>query len=141
MTDKKNDIEVNIHGKRYVLCGYESDEYLQKVASYINQKYDDFAQQEGYNVLDTDMKNTLMQINITDDYFKAQKQISSLTDTIVQKDNELFDLKHEILTLKSRLDTLQKNNDKLESDYLAEQKKVFKLEAEVETARRNKNHK
>ena len=34
----KNDIEVAINNKKYVLCGYESDEYLQKVALYLNQK-------------------------------------------------------------------------------------------------------
>ena len=31
----KTDAEVIIGGKIYTLCGYESEEYLQKVASYI----------------------------------------------------------------------------------------------------------
>ncbi len=34
----KTDAEVLIGGKVYTLCGYESEEYLQKVASYINNK-------------------------------------------------------------------------------------------------------
>ena len=34
----KVDTEVLIGGKVYTLSGYESEEYLQKVASYINNK-------------------------------------------------------------------------------------------------------
>ena len=34
----KNDTEVIIDGKIFTLSGYESPEYLQKVASYINNK-------------------------------------------------------------------------------------------------------
>ena len=34
----KNNTEVIIDGKIYTLSGYESEEYLQKVAGYINNK-------------------------------------------------------------------------------------------------------
>ena len=34
----KNRAEVLIDGKIYTLSGYESEEYLQKVATYINSK-------------------------------------------------------------------------------------------------------
>ena len=34
----KNNTEVIIDGKVYTLSGYESQEYLQKVATYINDK-------------------------------------------------------------------------------------------------------
>lgn len=34
----KTDTEVIIGGKVFTLSGYESEEYLQKVASYINNK-------------------------------------------------------------------------------------------------------
>ena len=35
---KKNDVEVLIDGRKYTLCGFESQEYIQKIASYINRK-------------------------------------------------------------------------------------------------------
>ena len=38
----KNETEVLIGGKTYTLSGYESEEYLQKVALYINGKITDF---------------------------------------------------------------------------------------------------
>ena len=38
----KTDTEVIIGGKVFTLSGYESEEYLQKVASYINNKITDY---------------------------------------------------------------------------------------------------
>ena len=38
----KNNTEVIIDGKVYTLSGYESQEYLQKVATYINDKIAEF---------------------------------------------------------------------------------------------------
>ena len=38
MASSKTDTEVIIGGKMFTLSGYESEEYLQKVASYINNK-------------------------------------------------------------------------------------------------------
>ena len=132
---QKNDIEVKINGKSYVLAGYESDEYLQRVASYINHKYEEFKGQEGYNVLDTDMRNILMQINITDDYFKAQQRVNELSEVITQKDRELFDLRHEVIGYKTQIEDLESKTQKLQQENLDEQKKVIKLEAELESGK------
>lgn len=133
--NQKNDTEVTINGKQYVLAGYESDEYLQRVASYINHKYAEFKEQEGYNVLDAEMRNVLMQINITDDFFKAQQRVNELTDMITQKDRELFELRHEVLGYKSQVEDLARKTEELRNENLEEQKKVIKLEAELENGK------
>lgn len=133
--NQKNDIEVTINGKHYVLAGYESDEYLQRVASYINHKYEEFKAQEGYNVLDADMRNVLMQINITDDFFKAQQRVNELSDVITQKDRELFELRHEVIGYKTQVEDLIKQADDLKAENLEEQKKVIKLQAELESGK------
>lgn len=132
---QKNDTEVTINGKHYVLAGYESDEYLQRVASYINHKFEEFKGQEGYNVLDSDMRNILMQINITDDFFKAQQRVNELSEVITQKDRELFDLRHEVIGYKTQIEDLEHKAKKLQQENLDEQKKVIKLEAELESSR------
>ena len=44
----KNDVEVIINGKQYTLSGYESSDYLQKIANHINDKIAEFKQQESY---------------------------------------------------------------------------------------------
>lgn len=133
--NQKNDIEVTINGKQYVLAGYESDEYLQRVASYINHKYEEFKGQEGYNILDNDMRNVLMQINITDDFFKAQQRVNELSDMITMKDRELFELRHEVIGYKTKIEDLQDKTESLKNANLEEQKKVIKLEAELESGK------
>ena len=53
---EKTSAEVVIGGKVYTLSGYESEEYLQKVAVYINGKLNEFDSIEGYQRFPADMK-------------------------------------------------------------------------------------
>ena len=59
--------EVVIDGKVYTLSGYEGEEYLQKVAAYINGKINEFNAIENTRHLPANMKSTLIQLNIADD--------------------------------------------------------------------------
>ena len=76
-----------------------------------------------------------MQINITDDYFKAQQRVNELSDVITQKDRELFELRHEIIGYKTQVEELQNQTDVLKDKSLEEQKKIIKLEAELESGK------
>ena len=104
----KNDVEVLINGRKYTLCGFESDEYLQKVASYINSKYAELKQKDYFNTLDLDLKNVLLSINIADDYFKVQARAQEQAAESELKDKMMFDMKHEIITLRNKIDALEK---------------------------------
>ena len=70
----KNTIKVLIGGKIITLSGYESEEYLQSVASYMNHKLAQLSELPGYNRQPVETKNTLLSLNIADDYFKAKHQ-------------------------------------------------------------------
>ena len=129
--NKKNDVEVIINNRKYTLSGFESDEYMQKVASYINGKYAQFRLQEGFRHLDSDMKNVLMQINIADDYFKAKRQINDFETESENKSNELFDIKHELITMQTKNDTLSKELGQVKDDFVQAQKKIIRLEAQL----------
>ena len=74
----KNVAEVLIGGKVLKLGGYESAEYLQRVAAYINSKINEFNELEGYKRQSLDYRNLLLQLNIADVYFKAKKQADKL---------------------------------------------------------------
>ena len=63
----KNNTEVIIDGKIYTLSGYESEEYLQKVAGYINNKITEFKQDDGFKRQTLEVQRTLLNINIADD--------------------------------------------------------------------------
>lgn len=112
----KNNAEVVIDGKVYTLSGYETEEYLQKVASYINNKISEYKKDENYRKQSLDVQKSLLELNIADDYFKAKKQADLLERDLEEKDKELYDLKHELVTLKLKSEEDDKKISKLEAD-------------------------
>lgn len=135
---KRTDIDVIINNKRYTLCGYESEEYLQKVAGYINGKYNEMKQQDSYRILDADMKNILMQINIADDYFKLKKQLEDSDIGNTGKSNEIFSLKNEIIVLRNKLEEAEREKKILRQENIEEQKNVVRLETELDSLKKRK---
>ena len=87
----KTSAEVVIDGKVYTLSGYEGTEYLQKVAGYINDKIAEFDSLEDYRHFPLNMKATLVQLNIADDYFKAKSQVEKLERDLELKEKEIYD--------------------------------------------------
>ena len=49
MASSKNYTEVLIGGKVFTLSGFESEEYLQKVSTYLNHKNEESSSSEGYS--------------------------------------------------------------------------------------------
>ncbi len=128
----KNDTNVIINGKIYTLSGYESEEYLQKVAAYINNKINDFKGVDGYKRLNVDMQRILLELNIADDYFKAKKQADAIEGELHSKDKQLYDVKHELIAAQIQLEALEKENAALQKQINENQLKIVKLETELE---------
>ena len=119
----KNTAKVIIGGKIITLGGYESEEYFQKVASYINKKMDELSGMPGYSRQPMETKHTLLSLNITDDYFKAKKKAEVFEQDFQQKDQEMYDLKHELISLRMQIEEAQKNEQEaLEQKSLLEGK-------------------
>ncbi len=129
--NKMNDIEVIINSKRYNLRGYESEEYLQKIASYINNKHVEFKKQDFYKMLDPEMKNVLMEINIADDYYKVRNQIKEIEAENDNRSNDIFELKHELISTQTKLEVGSKEIEALKRDLNEAQKKIIRLETEL----------
>lgn len=127
----KNDVEVIINGKQYTLSGYESSEYLQKIANHINDKIAEFKEQDGYLRLDTEMKNILLAINLSDEYYKALKDSNDIKKENEEMEKEIFDIKHEMLTMQSELDKANEQNKKLAEEKQAAKDQVIRLETEL----------
>ena len=137
----KTDAEVIIGGKVLTLCGYESEEYLQKVATYMNNKITELKAMDGYKRLNVDMQRILLELNITDDYFKAKKQADSIEGELDSKDKQLYDVKHELIAAQIQVESLEKENSGLQKQINELQIKIAKLETEVEDTptRKRKN--
>lgn len=127
----KNRAEVLIDGKIYTLSGYESEEYLQKVATYINNKLAEFKKLEGYSRQSRENKSMLLELNIADDYFKAKKQVEMVEEELAEKDRELYDLKHELIGVQIKLETAEKSVSELQQESTELQKKIVRLETEL----------
>lgn len=131
----KNDVEVIINGKQYTISGYESSEYLQRIATHINDKYAEFRQDEGYNRLDADMKNILLAINLSDDYYKVQESIQDLQREKEDLEKEIFNMKHDMIAMKSRLEDQEKKLGELKKDKKHSEHEVIRLETELKNAK------
>lgn len=127
----KTDTEVIIGGKVFTLSGYESEEYLQKVASYINNKVNEYSKLESFRRQPLDTQSVLLELNIADDYFKAKKQISVLEEELQTKEKELYDLKHELISAQIRLENSEKQSKELQKELNENAKKIVRLETEL----------
>ena len=105
---EKTDAQVMIGGKTYTLSGYESEEYLHKVADYLNSKIDELNADSEFVKLPVDMRNLLLNLNIADDYFKAQARTEELQSLIDKKENDLYDIKHELVAAQMKLQSAEK---------------------------------
>ncbi len=138
MFNKKNDTEVIINNKRYTLSGFESEEYLQKIASFINGKINDLKSQDAYKTMDQEMKAVLLEINLADEYFKLKRQYDESEDDSDSKSNEIYSLKHEIMSLQTKLEKANKEIERLRDQNVDEQKKNVKLETELASERKKR---
>ena len=126
----KNKTEVLIAGKIFTLSGYESEEYLQKVATYINNKIAEFKKLDGYNHQTKENKSILLELNIADDYFKAKKQVEMVEEELSEKDKELYDLKHELINAQIQLENQEKDLEASRKENPELQKEVVRLQTE-----------
>ena len=132
MASSKNYTEVLIGGKVFTLSGFESEEYLQKVSTYLNHKIEECSSSEGYRKQSAETRSILLALNIADDYFKAKKQGGTLESDIETKDKEMYDLKHDLINGQVELDKVKKIVHDKDGEILELQKKAEELEKELE---------
>ena len=128
----KNTTQVLIGGKIITLSGYESEEYLQKVASYMNNKMTELGQLPGYTRQSVETKHTLLSLNVADDYFKAKRQAEIFEEDLEAKDREMYDLKHDLITSQVQLENARKDVALKNEQMDKLQNRIEELEKELE---------
>ncbi|HHW32255.1 MAG TPA: cell division protein ZapA [Clostridiaceae bacterium] len=122
----KNKVEVRIGGKDYILVGSESDEYIQKVALYIDKKMNEVTRMN--NKLSTSLAAVLTAVNVADDLFKIQQREANLTGELERTKEELEQLRTEVKKLSAENSTLLSKNKDLQIE-------LAKREAELKEVR------
>ncbi len=144
--NNKNDVEVYINGKKYVICGYESAQYLQQVAIYINGKYADYKENDAFVFMNQDLQNVLLMLNIADDYFVAERNYKNMKLDNEKKDNTILEMKHQAMDFEEQrnkyekeIKELQKNLEKARSEALVLEMKNQGTQEDLDEVRSKKN--
>ena len=136
MATSKITAEVLIGGKVFTLSGYESEEYLHRVSSYLNHKMSECASMDGYRRQSAEMRSTLLALNIADDYFKAKRQGSILEQDVEQKNKEMYDLKHELISNQIKCESLEQEVARLLEENQKLQMQIVKLDVEMKNRKK-----
>lgn len=134
-----NETQVIIAGKVLTLTGYETAEYTQKVANYINKKMDECRNAVSFRSQNKETQMLLVALNIADDYMKINEKLAENEQLIRDKDKEIYNLKHDIVTTQSRLDKADEQVRTLQDKMAESSKKLIQLDAKLRT--RDKNSK
>ncbi|MCD8083173.1 MAG: cell division protein ZapA [Clostridiales bacterium] len=124
----KNYTEVLIDGVVYTLGGAEEEEYLRRVAAYLNDKIASIRRQDGFGRMNQDYRQLMIQLNVADDYFKQQERANMLEEQKLDLEKDTYSLKHELVTTQLKLENLQRELE-------FERRKVADLENSMESYR------
>ena len=105
--EAKKYTEVYIGGKVYTLGGFEEEEYLQKIAAYVNSKMTELRGQQGYLKLSPDYQNVLLQLNLADDVFRIRRQVSAAEKQLAAQEQEAYHVKHDMVGIQLKMDSLK----------------------------------
>ena len=133
----KNTVQVLIDGKVYTLSGYEDEDYLNRVASYINSKLAELKSAEGFRRQNRETQNTMTYLNIADDYFKCKRQADILELELENKNKELCNLKHDLIELQIKEEAARKELSGLQKKYSEQEKMIVRLETELAASRQS----
>lgn len=132
--EQKHYTEVLIDGIVYTLAGAEEETYLQKVAVYLNEKIGQVKQMKGFSRLSADDRALLIQLNISDDYFKEQERADLLAEQKAALEKDAYSLKHEVITTQMKLESMQK-------DLEAEKKRTQELQRQIDSMKAEQEQK
>ena len=100
----ENQTKVLIGGQVYTLNGNESEEYMQRVALYLNKKMDELKRGADLKRMNSRMQSILLAINIVDDLFQERKNVEEEKKRVLALTNENKRLHREIEKVKQELE-------------------------------------
>ena len=105
--------DVLIGGKVYSLKGADA-QHLQRIAALLNQKSIEVRNTPGFKSMDQEYKQLLMNINLADEYFRMKDEADRLRAEIEEKENELYSARHDLVSIKMKLENALRQQDVLE---------------------------
>ena len=128
----KKMMEVIIDGKVYTLAGEESEEYMQRVASYVNGKIQEMKKMPSYKKLNRDLQGILLALNISDDLYKTKEVLKMAKEEYDKKDQAIYNMTQQISAEKLQAETAKKLAEEYRHKIAELQKRIMELETGVE---------
>ena len=119
----KSSVKVYLNGKLVTIAGYESEEYMQRVANYLNRRSD------AYRRMSADQRSVLLALNLADDYFKARLRAEALEQNLENHERDAYDVKQDFVSAKMEMDELSAENKQMKET-------IESLNAEIEKLRK-----
>jgi len=91
--ETKNYTQVLIDGKIYTLGGSEDEAYLQRTASYVNEKITTMHALPGFSKQSADYQQLMLLLNIADDYFKTKETADQMEEQRDRMEKETYSLR------------------------------------------------
>ncbi|MCL1998537.1 MAG: cell division protein ZapA [Turicibacter sp.] len=120
---EKNRVEVVIDGQIITLVSDENEEYMQKVALYIDKKLAEIKSSKSNKPVTEHLRTLLISVNIADDYFKSVEKRRVLEETHEAYKNEMNRMQEENILLTEKIHELQSELVVLENHYRTGEKK------------------
>ena len=129
--DSKNYTQVLIDGKIYTLGGIEEEAYLQKAASYVNDKNAQMRRLPGFTKQNADYQMVMTELNIADDYFKAMEWGEGMERQKNDMEKETYSLKHELVSTQMKLEAVLKDLEERQRQMEELSRRAMRLEKEL----------
>ncbi len=133
---EKRVIKVLIAGKVMTMSGYESEEYMQKVAAYINSKLEEYEKTDAFRHASADIRHRMLELNFADSYFKEKEHAEDLEARLKDKINELDEMKHNYVNSQVMVDDQKKDVESLETKLRESEKTVTRLQTTLQERER-----
>ena len=133
--EAKNYTQVLIDGKIYTLSGSEDEAYLQKAASYVNEKNSAMRKVSGFSKQSGDYQMIMAELNIADDYFKATERAEEMERQRNSMEKETYSLKHELVSTQMKLEAVLKDLEERQRELDQRGKQISGLERELKRAK------
>ena len=134
--DTKNYTQVLIDGKIYTLGGSEDEAYLQKAASYVNEKITTMHALPGFSKQSADYQQLMLLLNIADDYFKTKETADQMEEQRDRMEKETYSLKHELVSTQMKLDGVLRDLEERQRQLQELSAKLSKTERELRAAKK-----
>ncbi len=134
--DTKNYTQVLIDGKIYTLGGNEDEAYLQRAASYVNEKITTMHAIPGFGKQSADYQQLMLVLNVADDYFKAKENADQMEEQKDRMEKETYSLKHELVSTQMKLDGVLKDLEERQRQLQELSAKLSKTERELRAAKK-----